>query len=290
MSSKTPKDKLMRLANPTADSGRIAAVFAKVKAEGRGALITFITAGDPDYNTSLDIINALPDAGSDIIELGMPFTDPMADGPAIQKAGLRALAAGQNTAKTLKMVASFRQNNDHTPIILMGYYNPIYSYGVDKFLADAKNAGVDGLIIVDLPPEEDIELCIPALEAGINFIRLATPTTTGTRIKTILKNTSGFIYYVSILGITGTKSANDDVIKDAIADLRNNSDLPIAVGFGIKDAIQAKNISTIADAAVVGSAIIDKIEKNIDDKGKAKPSLKKAVLDYVRQLAHGVRS
>ncbi len=290
MSSKIPKDKLMRLANPTADSGRIAAIFAKVKAEGRGALITFITAGDPDYDTSLDIINALPCAGSDIIELGMPFTDPMADGPAIQKAGLRALAAGQNTAKTLKMVANFRQNNNHTPIILMGYYNPIYSYGVDKFLADAKQAGVDGLIIVDLPPEEDIELCIPALEAGINFIRLATPTTKGTRIKAILKNTSGFIYYVSILGITGTKSANDEVIKDAIADLRRNSDLPIAVGFGIKDAIQAKNISTIADAAVVGSAIIDKIEKNIDDTGKAKPSLKKAVLDYVRQLAQGVRS
>ncbi len=290
MSSEITKDKLMNLANPTADSGRIAAVFKKVKSEGRGALITFITAGDPDYDTSLDLINDLPSAGSDIIELGMPFTDPMADGIAIQKAGLRALNAGQNTEKTLKMVKNFRQNNDHTPIILMGYYNPIYCYGVDKFLKDAKQAGVDGLIIVDLPPEEDMELCIPALEMGINFIRLATPTTVKERVQTVLKNTSGFIYYVSILGITGTKSASNEVIKEAVANLRRNSDLPIAVGFGIRDAIQVKNITNIADAAVVGSAIIEKIAENIDGEGKAKPSLKKAVLDYIYGLAQGLRN
>ena len=282
--------KLMKVAKPATDSGRIATRFAKLKAEGRGGLVTFITAGDPDYDTSLDIIKGLPAAGADVIELGMPFTDPMADGPAIQQAGLRALANGQTVAKCLTMVASFREDDSDTPIILMGYYNPIYSYGVDKFLADAKSAGIDGLIIVDLPPEEDMELCIPALEAGINFIRLATPTTVGTRMPTVLTNTSGFVYYVSILGITGTKSADDSAVQEAVDRLRTGTDLPIAVGFGIKTPEQAKNISAIADAAVVGSAIVDKIRENLDDDGNAKAGLKKAVLDYVSELAAGVRS
>lgn len=271
------------------DSGRIAARFAKVKAEGRGGLVTFVTAGDPDYDTSLAIIKGLPKAGADIIEIGMPFTDPMADGPAIQAAGLRALAAGQTMVKTLSMVRSFREDDTETPLILMGYYNPIYSYGVDRFLKDAKDAGVDGLIIVDLPPEEDTELCVPALEAGVNFIRLTTPTTDEARIPKVMTNTSGFVYYVSILGITGTKSAENVAIADAVARLKRHTDLPVAVGFGIKTPEQARKVSSVADAAVVGSAIVDRIKAGLDADGRPKAGLVDSVLAYVGELAAGVR-
>jgi tryptophan synthase alpha chain len=238
---------------------------------------------------SLAILKGLPDAGADIIEMGMPFTDPMADGPAIQAAGLRALAAGQNTIKTLEMVRSFRENDQNTPIVLMGYYNPIHAYGVDRFLDDAKTSGVDGLIIVDLPPEEDAELCLPALKAGINFIRLTTPTSDDHRLPTVIANSSGFVYYVSILGITGTASASDDAIHDAVARLRRHTDLPIAVGFGIKTPDQAAAVSKIADAAVVGSAIVQQVEQYLNADGSFKEGCVKAVLEYVAGLAAGVR-
>ncbi len=279
----------MRFAQPTPDSGRIANRFAALKAEGRGGLVTYVTAGDPDYETSLKILKGLPDAGADLIELGMPFTDPMADGPAIQAAGLRALENGQTLSKTLAMACAIREGDADVPIILMGYYNPIYSYGVEKFLSDAKESGVDGLIIVDLPPEEDEELCIPALEAGVNFIRLATPTTDDKRLPTVLRNTSGFVYYVSILGITGTKTVQAAPVQQAVSRIKNHTDLPVAVGFGIKTPEDARAISQSADAAVVGSAIVQQVKAALDD-GVAQDDIPGRVLDFVSSLAAGVRS
>ena len=272
-----------------ADSGRIQRRFAALEAEGRGGLVTFLTAGDPDYETSSEIVLGLPEAGADVIELGMPFSDPMADGPSIQAASLRALGAGMKLAKVLRMVREFRATDDDTPIVLMGYYNPIYSYGVDKFLAEARESGVDGLIIVDLPPEEDDELCLPALKAGLNFIRLATPTTDDQRLPAVLSNTSGFVYYVSVMGITGTKSATGDTVKAAVERLRRHTDLPIGVGFGIKTPDNAREVASVANAAVVGSAIVDRIVGGLDDDGRPKAGLVAGVLDYVRELAAGVR-
>src|SRR5262245_56442762 len=235
--------------NGRAETDRVDRRFAALNKQGRAALVTFTMAGDPDYATSLAILKALPKAGADLIELGMPFTDPMADGPAVQAAGLRALKAGQDMKKTLAAVRDFRAGDDATPIVLMGYYNPIYIYGVERFLADAKAAGVDGLIVVDLPPEEDSELCLPAMQAGLNFIRLATPTTDEKRLPTVLRNTSGFVYYVSIAGITGTRSAADADVTAAVTRLKRHTDLPIAVGFGIKSAAHAEQVATAADGA-----------------------------------------
>src|SRR2546429_5044885 len=221
---------------------RIDARFAELKREGRSAFIAFLMAGDPDPATSLEIIKALPKAGADIIEIGMPFTDPMADGPAIQASGLRALKAGMTLRKTLSLVRSFRGSDDATPLVLMGYYNPIYIYGVEKFLVDAKAAGIDGLIIVDLPPEEDTELCVPALKAGLNFIRLATPTTDDKRLPAVLANTSGFVYYVSITGITGAAAPDPGKVRQAIARIKRHTTLPVAVGFGVRTGDQARAI------------------------------------------------
>ncbi len=246
---------------------RIERRFAALKSANRGGLVTFITAGDPNYELSLDLLRRLPEGGADVIELGMPFTDPMADGPAIQASSLRALRTGMTLKKTLQLVTAFRQGDNETPIILMGYYNPIYSYGVPAFLKDAKAAGVDGLIVVDLPPEEDEELCLPALKAGLNFIRLATPTTDDKRLPMVLRNTSGFVYYVSIAGITGTRSAANADVSAAVARLKRHTDLPVAVGFGIKTAEQAAAIAKVADAAVVGSALVSRIGAHVDDSG-----------------------
>ena len=273
-----------------ADSGRISRRFAALKAAGRGGLVTFLTAGDPDYETSKEIVLGLPGAGADVIELGMPFSDPMADGPAIQAASLRALRSGMKLAKVLQLVREFRAGDNDTPIVLMGYYNPIYNYGVDKFLAEARESGVDGLIVVDLPPEEDEELCLPALKAGLNFIRLATPTTDDQRLPTVLSNTSGFVYYVSVMGITGTKSAAEGAVQAAVERLRRHTDLPIGVGFGIKTPENARAVASVADAAVVGSAIVDRIVGGLDEDGKPKPGLAATVLDYVRELAAGVQN
>ena len=244
------------------DHGRIAQRFAELRKANRGGLITFITAGDPNRDTSLDILCQLPAAGADLIEIGMPFSDPMADGPAIQAASLRALQAGMTLAGTLEMIRKFRQKDSTTPIILMGYYNPIYIYRREKFLADAVAAGVDGLIIVDLPPEEDDELCDLALPAGLNWIRLATPTTDNRRLPKVLTKTSGFLYYVSIMGITGTRSIDTNAVRLAVEQLKRHTDLPIAVGFGIKTPEQAKDIASISDAAVVGSALSLTAEKS----------------------------
>lgn len=271
------------------DSGRINRRFARLKQEGRAGLVTFVTAGDPDHETSLAILKGLPAAGADVIELGMPFTDPMADGPAIQAAGLRALNKGARMTRTLDMVRDFRAQDDETPIVLMGYYNPIYSYGVDKFLADARTAGVDGLIVVDLPPEEDRELCEPALAAGVNFIRLTTPTTDDARLPAVLANTSGFVYYVSVTGITGAASASSTAIDEAVTRLRRHTDLPLAVGFGISTPEAAAAVARVADAAVVGSAIVRKIETGLDGDGKPGATLVADVLSFVSSLADGVR-
>jgi tryptophan synthase alpha chain len=268
---------------------RIDARFAELAKQGRSAFVTFVTAGDPDPKTSLDVIKALPKAGADIIELGMPFTDPMADGPSIQAAGLRALKAGMTLRKTLELVRGFRKDDDTTPLVLMGYYNPIYIYGVEKFLGDAKTAGVDGLIIVDLPPEEDTELCIPAMKAGLNFIRLATPTTDDRRLPQVLANTRGFLYYVAVAGVTGTKSAADDVVTAAVTRLKRHTTLPVAVGFGIRTPAQAAAVARVADAAVVGSALVDRVAASLDAEGRATPGLIGAVLDDVRALSRGVR-
>ncbi|TWB36873.1 tryptophan synthase subunit alpha [Nitrospirillum pindoramense] len=270
-------------------SSRIDRRFAALKAEGRAGLVAFITAGDPDHDTCLNLLKGLPGAGADLIELGMPFTDPMADGPAIQASTLRALAAGARMSRTLDLVRAFRSGDVDTPIILMGYYNPIYAYGVERFLADAKSAGVDGLIVVDLPPEEDGELCLPAHAAGVNFIRLATPTTDKARLPAVLANTSGFIYYVSIAGITGAGSATSDAIAAAVAHLRTGTDLPVAVGFGITTPEGAADVARVADAAVVGSAIVRRLEANLDADAKAKPGLVADVLGFVGELAAGVR-
>jgi tryptophan synthase alpha chain len=246
-------------------------------------------AGDPDLKTSLDIIKALPAAGADIIEIGMPFTDPMADGPAIQASGLRALKAGTTLKKTIALVGDFRRGDDATPIILMGYYNPIYIYGVDRFLADAKAAGVDGLILVDMPAEEDDELCIPALKAGLNFIRLATPTTDDKRLPAVLANTSGFVYYVSITGITGSASADTEQVAAAVARIKRHTDLPVCVGFGIRTSDQARAIAGRADGAVVGTALVDALRGSLDAEGRATEKTVAAVADLVASLAQGVR-
>ena len=268
---------------------RIDARFAALKKEGRSAFITFVMAGDPDPSTSLDIIKALPKAGSDIIELGMPFTDPMADGPAIQAAGLRALKAGMSLKKTLAMVREFRKDDNTTPLVLMGYYNPIYIYGVDKFLVDAKSAGVDGLIIVDLPPEEDTELCLPAMKAGLNFIRLATPTTDDKRLPAVLANTSGFVYYVSITGITGSASADSTAVGQAVARIKRHTKLPVCVGFGIRTPEAARAIAENADGAVVGTALVDALRGSLDPDGRATAKTVDAVANLAAALAHGVR-
>ncbi|MGB7203840.1 MAG: tryptophan synthase subunit alpha [Anderseniella sp.] len=268
---------------------RIEARFAKLKADGRAALVTFVTAGDPDYETSLELVKALPAAGADIIELGMPFTDPMADGPAIQASSLRALNAGQNMIKTLQLVREFRKGDQQTPIVLMGYYNPVYIYGVEKFIVDAKASGVDGLIVVDLPPEEDHELCIPALEAGLNFIRLATPTTDDKRLPKVLTNTSGFVYYVSVNGITGSKAPDISAVNNAVKRIKNHTDLPVAVGFGVKTAQQAADIASGADGVVVGSALVSRIKDSLDANGKATASTVQDVLSLVNELTQGVK-
>jgi len=268
---------------------RIAKRFTKLAEQGRGGLVTFCTAGDPDYQTSLDLLMGIGEAGADLIELGMPFSDPMADGPAIQLASNRSLMGGHTMTRTLDMVRAFRVQDDETPIILMGYYNPIYVFGVDKFLAAAKQAGVDGLIIVDLPPEEENELCVPALAAGINFIFLTAPTTDDKRLPRVMEKASGFVYYVSITGITGTASASQNDIAAAYKRLKLHTDLPIAVGFGINTPEQAGAVAGIADAAVVGSALVNVIAANLDVEGKANAGLVDAALGFVGDLAQGVR-
>ncbi|WP_421698889.1 tryptophan synthase subunit alpha [Ancylobacter sp.] len=270
-------------------STRIETRFRACAAEGRAALVTFITAGDPDHDTSLALLKALPAAGADIIELGVPFTDPMADGPAIQAAGLRALAAGQTLAKTLAMVKTFRESDATTPLVLMGYYNPVYVYGVERFLADAKAAGVDGLVVVDLPPEEDGELCLPALAAGLDFIRLATPTTDDKRLPAVLANTAGFVYYVSITGITGAAQADPDAVGRAVARIKRHTTLPVAVGFGVKTPESAAAIAANADGVVVGSALIDALRATLDAENRATPATLTAVTDLVGRLAEAVR-
>ena len=269
---------------------RIDRRFAALNAEGRAALMTFTMTGDPDYETSLAIAKALPKAGADLIELGMPFTDPMADGPAIQAAGVRALKGGQRLTKTLALVREFRKGDNTTPIVLMGYYNPIYIYGVDKFIADAKGAGVDGFIVVDLPPEEDEELCLPTLKAGLNFIRLATPTTDEKRLPVVLNNTSGFVYYVSITGITGSTAPDASRVAAAVNRIKRHTKLPVAVGFGVKTAEQARAIAGGADGVVVGSALVDALARTLDSSGKAGLNTVKAVTTVVSTLAEGVRS
>jgi tryptophan synthase alpha chain len=269
---------------------RIDARFQELGREGRAGLVTFITGGDPDYDTSLAILKALPKAGADIIEVGVPFTDAMADGPPIQASSLRALAAGQSLKKTIAMVREFRKQDDATPIVLMGYYNPVYIYGVEKFLKDAKEAGVDGLIVVDLPPEEDEELCLPAMKAGINFIRLATPTTDDKRLPAVLKNTSGFVYYVSIAGVSGAATPQTTNVIEAVARIKRHTKLPIAVGFGLKTPEHARAIAEGADAAVVGSALVEAVRMSLDGNAKATPKTVKAVTDLVSALAEGVRS
>jgi tryptophan synthase alpha chain len=268
---------------------RIDVRFAQLAKEGRSAFVTFLMAGDPDPATSLDIIKALPKAGADVIEIGMPFTDPMADGPSIQAAGLRALKAGMTLKKTLEMVRGFRKDDNATPLVLMGYYNPIYIYGVDKFLADAKTAGVDGLIIVDLPPEEDTELCVPALKAGLNFIRLATPTTDDKRLPAVLANTSGFVYYVSITGITGSGAADSKAVGDAVARIKRHTDLPVCVGFGIRTPEAARAIAERANGAVVGTALVDALRGSLDSDGRATGKTVNAVAELAATLALGVR-
>jgi tryptophan synthase alpha chain len=268
---------------------RIDTRFAELKKEGRAAFVTYVMAGDPDLTTSLEIVKALPKAGSEIIELGIPFTDPMADGPSIQAAGLRALKAGMTLKKTLQLVRDFRKDDNVTPLVLMGYYNPIYIYGVDKFLADAKTSGVDGLIIVDLPPEEDDELCIPALKAGLNFIRLATPTTDDKRLPAVLANTSGFVYYVSIAGITGAAAADANAVGEAVARIKRHTGLPICVGFGIRTPEAARAIAEKADGSVVGTALVDALKNSLDAEGRATTKTVNAVAELTAALAQGVK-
>lgn len=269
---------------------RIDTRFEALKVEGRPGLVTFIMAGDPNLEASQEVLNGLPNAGADLIEIGMPFSDPMADGPSIQLAGQRALKAGQTLAKTLAMVAEFRKIDNDTPIILMGYYNPIYIYGNERFLKDANAAGVDGLIIVDLPPEADHELCIPAMDHNINFIRLATPTTDENRLPKVLENTSGFLYYVSITGITGAAAPDPDRVGKAVAAIKAKTDIPVAVGFGVRTAQQAADIGKGADGVVVGSALVSVILENLDSDGNPKTGTAKAVHAFVEDLASGVRS
>ena len=264
---------------------RIATRFGELKKQNRAGFVAFISAGDPDYETSLEILTGLPKAGADLIELGMPFTDPMAEGPAIQASSLRALKAGQTMAKTLAMVRRFREGDGTTPIVLMGYYNPIYSYGVDKFARDAKAAGIDGLIIVDLPPEEDRELRDPAKTAGLDLIRLATPTTNAARLPAVLDGATGFLYYVAITGVTGTKSVNPAEITPALKRIKAATSLPVAVGFGIKTEADAQAVAKVADAAVVGSALVAEISRFVDGEGKLSLGAAEAVLSLARRLA-----
>lgn len=263
---------------------RLAHCFSALKVKNQPAFITFITAGDPDYQTSLSLLKQLPSAGADIIELGMPFTDPMADGPTIQKAALRALKKGQTLTKTLQMVNEFRKENQTTPIVLMGYFNPIHHYGVPRFVEEAKEVGVDGLIIVDLPAEHDADLCIPAQKAGIDFIRLTTPTTDEKRLSKVLTNSSGFIYYVSVAGVTGAESATEDHIANAMQHLRNHTKLPICVGFGIRNATQASAVAKLADGVVVGSALVNQIEQ-----ANTSEQAINSVLKLCRELAAGIK-
>jgi tryptophan synthase alpha chain len=270
-------------------TSRIDARFAALKQQGRAGLVTFVTAGDPDPETSLEILKGLPAAGADVVELGMPFSDPMADGPAIQASSQRALRAGQTLKKTLALVRTFRAGDEGTPIVLMGYYNPIYIYGVPRFLADAKAAGVDGLIVVDLPPEEDDELCVPAVNAGLNFIRLATPTTDDRRLPAVLANTSGFVYYVSIIGITGMAAPDTRRVVDAVKRIKRHTSLPVAVGFGVKTAEHARAIAAGADGVAVGSALVEAIRGSLDQAGKASERTVPAVTELVAALAAGVR-
>ncbi len=260
---------------------RIDAKFAELRAEGKKAFVTYVMAGDPDYDTSLELVKGLPEAGVDIIELGLPFTDPMADGPTIQLAGQRALEAGMTLKRTLQMAAEFRKGDDTTPIVLMGYYNPIFNHGVETFLTDAKAAGIDGMIVVDLPPEEDDELCVPAQKAGLNFIRLATPTTDDKRLPAVLTNTSGFVYYVSITGITGAAAAQATDVAPEVARIKAATDLPVIVGFGIRTPEASRDIASVADGAVVGSAIVAKM-------GEGESPAQ--VLDFVKGLADGAHS
>lgn len=268
---------------------RIDTRFAALEREGRAALVTFVTAGDPDFATSRAILEALPGAGADVIELGMPFTDPMADGPAIQASSQRALKRGQTLAKTLDLVRLFRAGDDATPIVLMGYYNPVFVYGVERFLADAKAAGVDGLIVVDLPPEEDEELCLPALRAGLSFIRLATPTTDDKRLAAVLRNTSGFVYYVSITGVTGTAAPDAARVGEAVARIKRHTELPVAVGFGVRTAADARAIAAVADGVVVGSALVDAVRASLAVGGGPGERTVSGVTELVASLAEGVR-
>ncbi len=274
--------------NTSMTETRIDKRFQDLKAEGRPALVTFISAGDPDFETSKEILLGLPSAGADIIELGMPFSDPMADGPAIQESSIRALKAGQNMSKTLQLVSQFRQVDIKTPIVLMGYYNPIYVYGPERFLEAASKAGVDGLIVVDLPPEADDELCIPAMDHGINFIRLATPTTDSVRLPMVLKNTSGFLYYVSITGITGSKAPDVSKVHEHIERIKVRTNLPIAIGFGVKTGEQAKNIAKGANGVVVGSAIVNAIRDSLDTDGGATQKTVSRTLDVVKDLSRAL--
>jgi tryptophan synthase alpha chain len=270
-------------------AARIAARFEALRRQGRAGLVTYLTCGDPDEATFAALLDGLPDAGADLVEIGMPFSDPMADGPAIQAASLRALRAGMTLARTLAVVRAFRARDDATPVVLMGYYNPIYRFGVQRFLAAANDAGVDGLIVVDLPPEHDDELCLPAGRAGLDFIRLATPTTDDARAKIVLKHAAGFIYYVAIAGITGTKSAAIDGVAEAVRRLKRASTLPVAVGFGIRTPAQAADVARVADAAVVGSALVERVAAGLDADGRATPALAPSVLAAVRALSDGVR-
>jgi tryptophan synthase alpha chain len=264
--------------------------FAECAAQNRAALVTYFMAGDPDRETGRAILKALPSAGADVIEFGMPFSDPMADGPAVQWAGMRALKGGQTLKKCIEDIADFRSSDQTTPIVFMGYYNPIYIYGVDAFLRDAKAAGIDGLIIVDLPPEEDDELCVPAMKAGINFIRLATPTTDEKRLPTVLQNTSGFVYYVSITGITGSATPDFSKVAAAVKRIKAHTTLPVAVGFGVKTPDHARAIAKGADGVVVGSALVEALRNSLDNEGRATASTVKAVANVVKPIADAVRS
>jgi tryptophan synthase alpha chain len=272
-----------------ADMTRIDDTFARLSTQNRKAFVAYIMAGDPDVATALAVMKGLPAAGVDIIELGLPFTDPMADGPTIQLAGQRALEGGMTLDKTLQMVRDFRASDSTTPIVLMGYYNPIYIYGVERFLTDAKKAGVDGLIVVDLPPEEDAELCLPALKAGLNFVRLATPTTDEKRLPKVLTNTSGFVYYVSIAGITGSATPDYSQVAAAVARIKSHTNLPVAVGFGVKNATSAAEIAAHADGVVVGSALIDALKNSLDSDNRATAKTVDAVTSLVADIARGVR-
>jgi tryptophan synthase alpha chain len=269
---------------------RIARTFANLQKAGKKALVTFTTAGDPDYAASLEILKGLPKAGADVIELGMPFSDPMADGPAIQRSSQRALRSGQTMRKTLQMVRSFRETDKDTPLILMGYYNPIYVFPVDAFLAEAAGAGVDGLIVVDVPPEADDELCLPALEAGLSFIRLAAPTTTDRRLPRVLANTSGFVYYVSITGITGTRAPDLTAVERNVSRIKARTPLPVVVGFGVRTPGQARAIAGVSDGVVVGSALVDAIAQSLDDAQRATDLTTRAVLDLVEQISSGMKA